>query len=444
MKNTYCVYMHKNKINGKVYIGITGNIPEQRWRNGEGYNYNTHFYNAIQKYGWDEGFDHIILFKNMTKEEAEQKEIDLIKYYDSTNENKGYNMQKGGNLNFSKTVYQYDRYAGILIDVWENTVSIEQKTGIPNTNISMVCLGGMKTARDFYFSYKNHGEKLPDDIMEWINTNDSCVRVAQYDLDGNFIRIYDSISDACKSIGVDKINLRNKTSFGYIWKRVDNDSDDYINKLSDEEVDFRNRYIGLNKECYQYSLCGKFLKSFLSATDAAKSVGSTQGVISSACRGDYASAAGFYWKYADDAEFGVDLSSEELESLDRFAGRKVVFQYDLNGNFIRSFKSVTDTAAFIGCSTNEISKVCMRKNKTSHGFIFRYEEDSVTEDDLKGIGKNNRKKQVEQFDMNDNYIATYNSIADAERLTGTKSSSITNCCKGLYKHANHFKWKYVN
>ena len=34
----YSVYMHRNKINQKVYIGLTKQIPQNRWRaNGEGY-----------------------------------------------------------------------------------------------------------------------------------------------------------------------------------------------------------------------------------------------------------------------------------------------------------------------------------------------------------------------------------------------------------------------
>ena len=49
----YIVYQHKNKINGKVYIGITMQDPERRWRHGEGYKSSPHFYAAIQKYGWD-------------------------------------------------------------------------------------------------------------------------------------------------------------------------------------------------------------------------------------------------------------------------------------------------------------------------------------------------------------------------------------------------------
>ena len=33
----YTIYIHKNKINGKVYIGQTSQKPEKRWDNGRGY-----------------------------------------------------------------------------------------------------------------------------------------------------------------------------------------------------------------------------------------------------------------------------------------------------------------------------------------------------------------------------------------------------------------------
>lgn len=93
---SYCVYIHRNKENGKEYIGITGQQnPNKRWKNGAGYYDNPYFAKAIEKYGWD-GFDHIIVQTGLTQDEAFQAEKDLIKEHDTTNRDKGYNISGGG------------------------------------------------------------------------------------------------------------------------------------------------------------------------------------------------------------------------------------------------------------------------------------------------------------------------------------------------------------
>lgn len=92
---TYCVYSHTNKINGKIYIGLTSMKPEERWKNGVGYHAGTHFRNAIDKYGWD-NFEHRIIKDGLTENEASYWEQYYISFYNSTDRQYGYNMSSGG------------------------------------------------------------------------------------------------------------------------------------------------------------------------------------------------------------------------------------------------------------------------------------------------------------------------------------------------------------
>ena len=93
--NNYTIYIHRNKINNKLYIGQTCQTPEKRWDNGRGYKTSERFYNAIQKYGWN-NFEHIILYTNLSLEQANQIEQQLIKNLHTTDPQYGYNITKGG------------------------------------------------------------------------------------------------------------------------------------------------------------------------------------------------------------------------------------------------------------------------------------------------------------------------------------------------------------
>lgn len=89
------VYVHINKTNGKRYVGITSQKVEYRWNYGNGYKQNPHFNAAIMKYGWD-GFDHIVLFDNLTEQEAKGKEVKLIAKWNTLDREYGYNATAGG------------------------------------------------------------------------------------------------------------------------------------------------------------------------------------------------------------------------------------------------------------------------------------------------------------------------------------------------------------
>ena len=148
---TYCVYKHTNKLNNKMYIGITSQQPEKRWKNGHGYECNEYFYRAIQKYGWDDGFIHEIIVDGLSKHQACSIEIELIKAYNSTNPDNGYNFSTGGSCgndgcDFSE---EWKRQMSDAIGkpviclesgiVYKTAKRAEKETGIKASGIGAVC-----------------------------------------------------------------------------------------------------------------------------------------------------------------------------------------------------------------------------------------------------------------------------------------------------------------
>ena len=102
-KEKWCVYIHRNKINNKAYIGYTKNNPQKRWgKNGYGYQFQQAFARAIKKYpDWDNDWEHIIFMDNLSEEEAKRIEILMIALFKTNcnryqNPSYGYNMTDGG------------------------------------------------------------------------------------------------------------------------------------------------------------------------------------------------------------------------------------------------------------------------------------------------------------------------------------------------------------
>jgi len=152
----YCVYLHEFP-NGKIYIGITSRKPESRWgSNGCGYVVGR-MKHAIKKYGWN-NVKHLIIESNLSKQEAEKREIELISEYDSRNSEFGYNVTVGGDR--GSLGYKHSK----------ETIDKRSKT--------------MK-------------ERYPDGHFKHMPTH----HVLQMDLDNNIIAVFDSVSQAEIKLG---------------------------------------------------------------------------------------------------------------------------------------------------------------------------------------------------------------------------------------------------
>ena len=91
--NFSAIYKWENLINGKVYIGQTKNVY-RRFR--PYYFSNPHFRNAVEHYGID-NFDITFIETDVPIEMLDEREEYWIKQYDSSNQDKGYNVYNSAN-----------------------------------------------------------------------------------------------------------------------------------------------------------------------------------------------------------------------------------------------------------------------------------------------------------------------------------------------------------
>lgn len=152
------VYKHTNKVNGKVYVGITKNKPSKRWKNGKGYRFvKGEFYTDIQKYGWD-SFDHEILFEGLSYDEAVKKERELVAEYGSNNPEYGYNQTQGGRSGIRGGKNGASRPVIMIKDgnriEFESAADGARHVGGNRSNIINCCRGVIKTAYGYKWEYK--------------------------------------------------------------------------------------------------------------------------------------------------------------------------------------------------------------------------------------------------------------------------------------------------
>lgn len=224
----YSVYCHRNKTNGFEYIGMTGRKPEIRWSHKAfGYADCRNFMEAIKQYGWN-GFEHIVLFDGLTKEEASKKETELIR--ENIANGISYNIREDDNWigNTRKRpvdVYDLD---GNLLETCESIHDVCVKYGSAETHTYYCALGKKKTLKNKYV-LAFHGVDVSDRIAEanidrrrgFPAHNRRCV--SMYSKDGEFMRQFASATEAAEYVGVSIgylvtcCKVRAKTCKGYKW-----------------------------------------------------------------------------------------------------------------------------------------------------------------------------------------------------------------------------------
>lgn len=222
-KRDYTVYLHINKVNRKVYVGITSMRVENRWREGKGYRKCEVMNKAILKYGWN-NFEHIIFCKT-SKDRAIVLEKSLIKFYKS--KGRCYNISGGGEgagivSEYTKEkLRQYKGEKSSMFGKHPSKETIEKRISTRRT------LGHYYKDTSWLAPYRlRKGKESP---MYGRKPSENTLLahrkiILQFNLDGEFIKEFSSIKEASEEIGVSKpaivhcLKGKTKKAGGYKWK----------------------------------------------------------------------------------------------------------------------------------------------------------------------------------------------------------------------------------
>lgn len=122
-----------------------------------------------------------------------------------------------------------------------------------------------------------------------------------------------------------------------------------------------------------------------------------------------------------------------------------IVMLNLSGEFIKKYNYITQCEIETGLNHSTISACCKGKHLRYKDYIFMYEKDYLLNGPKKYIKpENHRKKKVNKYDLNGNYICSYDSIIEASIENGIKSSNISACLKKSSKSSGGFIWTYEN
>lgn len=210
-----CIYKITNLINGKIYIGQTRFSIKKRY---ERHLYEAQrgvlqypLYKAIRKYG-NKNFN-VEQIEEVSEDLLDERERYWIKYYDSfIKNNKGYNCTYGGEGNIVIDKLE-------VFDLWDQGDSIKQISDKTKHDRSAI--------RRILQSYPNYSIEESQKRGDKIQGKTRFKQVKQYDKEGNFIAIFDNMSDAQSKTGISSkniwgvVNHKGHTAGGYQWRFSD-------------------------------------------------------------------------------------------------------------------------------------------------------------------------------------------------------------------------------
>lgn len=357
MERNYCVYCHTNKLNGKKYIGITNN-PDRRWRcSGIEYksplnrNRKSVFWDAIQKYGWD-NFEHEILESNLSQDEACELEtlyINKFKTFIGFDDCNGYNATLGGDGTSGLCGELNPNYGNHALAGENNPMyGVSPQERMDEETYQ----GWIDKLRQKMIGEKNH-------MYGNTHTEEAREKIRQANID--FIN-RNGGHGACWGIPLSEEHKR-KISESKKGKKI---SDEVKKKIRENATN--------KKPVSMFNMKGEYIKTFISLGEAERITNILSQSISSVCHGRGVSAGGYMWRFGEDRRDISPYPSRRKASSKRM---KKVLQFDKNNVLINEFDSMEIASLKTGVRASCISACCRGETKTAGGYIWRYAEENI-------------------------------------------------------------------
>lgn len=127
---------------------------------------------------------------------------------------------------------------------------------------------------------------------------------------------------------------------------------------------------------------------------------------------------------------------------------KNIFQYSLDGIFIKKFENAVEATKYLGikkiCGTN-LNNCALFKKQTAYGYIWRrYYSERLNDEDLSlsRPKKYSLSRQIKIINPKTMEIIIADSIVDASNITGNTETSICACCRGRMKSSKGLMFEY--
>lgn len=118
---------------------------------------------------------------------------------------------------------------------------------------------------------------------------------------------------------------------------------------------------------------------------------------------------------------------------------KKVNQYDLQGNFIKTWESLKSTEQ-LGHTWKCVQNCCVRGDRQAYGYQWKFYNGNTN--NIEPVPRRKDISPVYKLDMQGNIIKKYNKMKDACIDNNAKSSNISFCCKNKNRTCKGFYWRY--